>query len=117
VVLALRCVADLDRKGQPVCPDREGGTRAPNADIGLAKENSTVYIVTENGAALSTAEPPTSDCSRATYGNTLLPVAGLGPGVDFCVRTQRGSISHVFFTDDVENENTSVSLWYVTRTR
>ncbi len=117
VVLALRCVADLDRKGEPVCPDRDGVTRAPNADIGLVKENSIVYIVAENGAALSTAEPPKSDCSRATYGNTRLPVAGLGPGVDFCVRTKRGSISHVFFTDDVENENTAVSLWYVTRTR
>ena len=117
VVLTLGCVADLDRNGEPVCPGRHGIRKAPNADIGLAKENSTVYLVAWNGAALSTAEPPPSDCSRVIYGNTRLAVAGLGPGVDFCLRTKRGFVSHVFFTNDVKNESTAVSLWYVTRIR
>jgi hypothetical protein len=117
VILKLRCVADLDRKSKPVCPGHDGAIRAPSADVGLAQENSTVYLVAENGAALSTAQPPTSDCSHATYGNTRLPVAGLGLGVDFCVRTKRGSFAHVFFTDEVENLGTALSLRYSTRTR
>jgi len=117
VFLTLGCVADLDREREPVCPGRRGVTRARSADIGLANENSTLYVVAKNGAAFSIAEPPTSDCSRATYGNTRLAVAGLGLGVDFCVRTNRGSFAHVFFTDDAGNENTGLSLWYVTRTR
>jgi hypothetical protein len=117
VVLTLRCAIDLDRKRGPVCPSREGITRMPNADIRLARENATLYLIAENGAAISTAEPPTADCSPATYGNNRLAVAGFGPGVDFFVRTNRGSVSHVFFTDDVENESTAVSLWYVTRIR
>jgi len=116
VVLRLRCAVDLDRKGEPGCLSR-GGTRVPNADIRLARENATLYLVAENNAAISTAEPPASDCSLVMAGNNRLAVAGLGPGVDFCVRTNRGSVSHVFFTDDVENESTAVSLWYVTRTR
>ena len=96
VVLALRCAVDLDRQGEPICPSRDRVKRTPNADIRLVRENAILYLVPENSAAISTAEPPTSDCSLVTYRNHRLAVAGLGVGVDFCVRTNRGSISHVF---------------------
>lgn len=115
VVLTFRCAIDLDRKAEPVCPGRDGVARAPNTDIRLARENTALYLVAENGAEISTAEPLTSDCSRVTYGNNRLALAGLGLGVDFCVQTDRGSVSHVFFTGDVETESNAVRLWYVTR--
>ncbi|MGH9632542.1 MAG: carboxypeptidase-like regulatory domain-containing protein [Bryobacteraceae bacterium] len=118
VTLRPTCAVDLDRKGETVCPEQEDDIQmARDSDIRLAKLNGTLYLVAVNGAALSEPYASTSDCSRVTYGNDSIPVVGLGPGVDCCVRTKRGSVSHVFFTEDVENESTTVALSYVTRRR
>jgi hypothetical protein len=81
-----------------------GAGRYPESaglDIRLAKENGILYLIAVNGVALSKPDASTSDCSGVTYGNDRIAVVGLGPGVDFCVRTKRGSVSHAFFTDDV----------------
>jgi hypothetical protein len=77
--------------------------------------NGTLNLVAVNGAALSTLYPATSDCSHIAYGDDRIPVVGLVPGVDFCVRTNRGFVAHVFFTDDIENQTATVPIWYVTR--
>lgn len=113
-----RCAVDLDREGVKTCPERDNaGPGVRDSDLRLAKENGTLYLVAMNGAALSTPYVATSDCSGIAYGSKRIAIAGLGPGVDFCVRTKRGSVSHVFFTDDVGNESTTVTLWFVTRKR
>ena len=81
----------------------------------LARENGTLYLVAVNGATLCTPDAATMDCSGVTFGTQRIEVAGLGPGVDFCMRTKRRNVSHVFFTNDIENETSAVALWYVTR--
>jgi hypothetical protein len=91
-----------------------------NPDVAAVKNwgiYGILYLIALNGAALSKPEASTSDGSGVTYGNDRLAVVGLGPGVDFCVRTKRGSVSHAFFTYDVEKESTAIALWYVTRKR
>jgi hypothetical protein len=101
-----------------ICPELEGGVlKAPDSDLRLAEENGTLYLLPVNGAALSQSNALTSGCSGVTFRNERFGVVGLGQGVDFCVRTKDGSVSHVFFTDDVENQSTTVALWYVTRKR
>lgn len=40
---------------------------------------------------------------------------GLGLGVDFCIRSKQGAVSHVFFVDDVESYTNELTLWHVTR--
>ena len=110
MTLKLLCAVNLDHISAIDCAERDGTREVPNGDIRLAKQDATLYLVTQNGASLSTAQPPTEDCSRAMYGHDRLAVAGLGPGVDLSLKTKRGSTSHVFFTNDVENESTAVHL-------
>lgn len=115
VVLNFHCAVNLDDKGKPVCTEEAGLLKSQGADIRLSRENGAFYLSGVNGAALSAPYPSTLDRSGATYGTDRIAVAGLGRGVDFCVRTERGFISHVFFTEDIENDSRTVGLWYVTR--
>ena len=116
VTLKLGCGVNLDRKNETLCPEQNDAIqRKRSADIRLVRENAILYLVSVSGAQISAAYASNTDCSGVTYGTDHLAVAGLGPGVDFCVTTKRGSVSHVFFTDDLDNQSTAASLWYVTR--
>jgi hypothetical protein len=118
VRLALSCAVNLEGAGQPVCSKRNGPVHdGRDVDIRLERINGMSYLIAMNGSAICARPPSNSECSGVKYDLERLAIVGLGPGVDFCVRTKRGSLSHVFFTEDVENESTSVALWYVTRRR
>lgn len=110
------CTATLDRKIEVVCPERAGKlAMSAKGEISLVERNDTLFLIPGDGAAISSLQGSNADCSAVTYRHEDIAVVGLGPGVDFCVRTKRGLIAHVFFTDDVEAGSTSVALWYVTR--
>lgn len=115
VTLKLSCAVDLDGKAEPVCQVTADAVDPRQADLRLARENGSIYLVAVNGATLCNPEAATTDCSGVTFGSQRIEVAGMGPGVDFCVKTKHGSVSHVFFTGDIENETSRVPLWYVTR--
>jgi hypothetical protein len=40
-------------------------------------------------------------------------VAGLEPGVECCVPTARGSVSQVFFTENIEEVSSSIAIWWL----
>jgi len=110
VTMKTGCAVDLDRKGDTICPEHE------DSDVSLVSKTGELSLVAVNGAALSTPYPSSRTCDDASFDRKDMAVVGLGLGVDFCVRTSRGSVSHVFFTDDIESESTEqVKLWYVTR--
>jgi hypothetical protein len=113
VILKASCAVKLTQTAKVVCPDRGGNF--DSVDIRLTQEEGALYLVPANGASLSQAYASNLDCSGVKYELNRMSVAGLGPGVDFCVRTRRGDIAHVFFTEDVETKSDSVSLWYTTR--
>jgi hypothetical protein len=116
VTLDVSCAVDLDRKSEPLCSKAADIIVSPRqVDIRVARENGTLYLVAMNGATLSKPDAATSDCSGVTFGTKRIQVIGFGHGVDVCVRTNRGSVSHVFFTEDIENNSSTVALWYVTR--
>ncbi len=110
VTMKLGCAVDLESKGDSICPERK------DSDVSLVHKNGKLSLVAVNGAGFSAPYPSSRTCDDVSFETNDIAVVGLGLGVDFCVRTKRGSVSHVFFTDDIESENTSqVKLWYVTR--
>ncbi|MBS1827077.1 MAG: carboxypeptidase regulatory-like domain-containing protein [Acidobacteria bacterium] len=109
ITLKPSCAVDLDRKPTEAC-----SAATPATDIALIEQNNTLQLIPTNGATIS---PTNSNCTSTVYTNNKLPVSGLGPGVDFCVRTNKGALSHLFFVNDIDNQSTSVKLWYVTRKR
>lgn len=116
VTLTPSCAVDLDRKPTPVCPAQAADLAfLQQADLRVARENGTLFLVAVNGATLCKPDAATSDCSGVAFGNQRLNIVGTGPGVDFCVKTKQGSVSHVFFTHDIERDINTVALWYVTR--
>lgn len=118
VTLGVSCAVDLDSKAKPVCPaPAEKTLSSRQMDLRVVRENGMLYLAAVNRATIGTPDAPTSDCSDVTVGSQRIAIAGLGPGVDICVKTDRGYLSHVFFTEDIKNQSSTVALSYVTRKR
>lgn len=113
--MKLRCAVDLDAKGKLYCPQPRDRRASGNLDMRLTKYGGDLFLVAENGAAMSIPNSAHGDCRDAKYREASVRVNGLGPRVDFCVRTKLGGIAHVFFVEDVERESPEISLWHVTR--
>jgi hypothetical protein len=110
--LAPLCGVDFDNKGTVHCPATSASRRV---DIELDRDRGDLYLVAVNGAALSILEDSNADCSTARYGETRMRVNGFGPGVDLCVRSKRGALTHLFFTGDVNPESSHIDVWQITR--
>jgi len=113
--MKLMCAVDFDDKGKLYCPEPTDRRASRNIDMRLTKYGDGLYLSAANGAAMSIPNSAHGDCRDAKYGEASLRVIGLGPGVDFCVRSKLGAVSHVFFVEDVERDSSEVKLWHVTR--
>lgn len=107
--LKVGCGADIDQREPGRCLQ---GTAL--ADFRLRREGGRLALVAENGARLA-AEG--GECGQARYLETRLEIDGMGPGVDFCVKSAKGHEAHVYFTQDVEPGVEEIQLWYVIRGR
>lgn len=112
------CGIDLDNEARTVCPQpgraRNWKKRA-GIELQLIEAKGRRYLEAMNGAAISV--PNTSDgrCGDARFTESRLLVDDLGKGVDFCARSARGAIAHVFLSEEVDRGSESVALWVVTR--
>ncbi|MBL0158224.1 MAG: carboxypeptidase regulatory-like domain-containing protein [Bryobacterales bacterium] len=118
--LKLACGADFETGGKVHCPETVAGQeQAPLKGVDLQFEKNGVHLslAAVDGASLSRPISSGFDCHGAKFGEDKLRIETLGMGVDFCVRTKRGAMSHVFFTNDVDRQDTEIVLWHVTRKR
>lgn len=104
------CGADIDGKGMVQCAEGLAGV-----DFRLVRHGVGLSFAAENGARMALPNSSNPDCTTAEFGAARIRVDGLGPGVDLRVRGRRGTMAHVFFTDDVEREDRAVRLWQVVR--
>jgi hypothetical protein len=110
VDVKLGCGVDLNA-GKVYCESRQPG----GVDLNFLKDDSGIYLIPANGAALSPPNLPRGDCRDANPSTAKLPVDGLGPGDDICARTHGGRLSHMFVMSDVERGSDHLRLWHVTR--
>lgn len=102
IELKLASTVDLDPPGQ--------------SDLGLTRDdNGALHLTALNSAKIASPDNSAGDCRHAKWTEARLAITGLGPGIDFCVKTKRGNIAHAFFTEDVDPTAGTVHLWYVTR--
>jgi hypothetical protein len=106
-VLKVECGADVDERDPGRCVERPA-----LADVRLKREGERLVLVAENGARLAVAG---GECDKAAYRETRMEVDGLGPGVDFCVKSAAGNEAHVYFTGDVEPGMAEIRFWFVIR--
>ena len=114
------CAVDVD-EGKLVCAVVRAGPPASRplkdrvSDFWLHADGlDGVYLESRNGAWLSEPDSAGVDCAGALFDKHNVRVDGLGSGSDLCVRTNRGHVSHIFFTGEVEPGINGTTIYYST---
>jgi hypothetical protein len=109
---AVSCTIVLD-EDQPNTPSPGSSDRA--SDFWLrAAHGPHLYLEPRKGAQLAEPNSAETDCSDAVYQHQHIRIDGLGPGSDFCLRTNEGRVSRVSFTAEVQPDSQEIAIYYVT---
>jgi hypothetical protein len=102
--------ADLDSGKVFQSGEARADKPRPGSDLVLSQVSGSWLLIPVNGASVSQ-----TDCVAPKFGKTAIRLDGMGPGVEFCVQTDRKSYSHVFIVDEIRSESSTIRLWHVTR--
>jgi hypothetical protein len=122
IKVPLGCGADVD-KGEVSCTIVLDDGPPPASPLWLDRTSDFwlraaygrhLYLEPRKGARLAEPNSAEADCSDAVYLHHHIRIDGLGPGSDFCLRTNEGRVSRVFFTAEVQPDSQEIALYYVT---